>query len=152
MLIFSYLLGISFKIYNSYKYIQYEILIEAQQKEMTTEEIMKERYFDFFWNQLPMTERNNNSLFNCLFFQCKWNSVPKCCSKDDKDTSGLQIGIDGMQRGGIKYSAMNNNKNKKRWRSCLNECNNPLFQYITSANYLMLLVMIIQWGFEEEDN
>lgn len=148
MLIFSYLLGVSFKIYNSYKFIQYEILIEAQQKEMTTEEIMKERYFDFFWNLLPLTERNNNSIFDCLSIKC--DKAPYCCSKDNNDTSGLGIGIDGMQRGGIKY--FQKNKNKKLWRSCLNDCNNPVFQYITSANYLMLLVMIIQWGFEEEDN
>jgi len=122
MLVFSYLLGICFKIYNSYKFIQYEILIEAQQKEMTTEEIMKERYFDFFWNQLPMTERNDNSILECI--NC--SKIPSCCAKGDKNTSGLGLGIDGMQRGGIKYNT-ESNKNKKRWQSCLADCNNPIF-------------------------
>ena len=44
----------------------------------------------------------------------------------------------------------------KRWRTCLpslmTDLNNPFFLYMFSANYLLMLTLIMQWAIEEEDN
>ena len=78
MLIISYLLALTLKLFNSYKYAYYEIHIEAKQRNCLTEDIIREKYFDFFWNQLPLSEERSSDLQNCFWCWCKCRS--KCCS------------------------------------------------------------------------
>lgn len=36
--------------------------------------------------------------------------------------------------------------------SLIQESNNPLLEVMFSANYLLMLILILQWAFEEQDN
>ena len=147
MLVFGYILAITLKLFNSYKYAYYEIHIEARQRECLTEDIIREKYFDFFWNQLPNSEESNSDLQNCLWCWCKCRS--RCCNYGQKVVYCDEAEEALVQRGGLKYGLIKKRKDKgmKRWGSCLpsqmTDLNNPFFLYMFSANYILLLILIL---------
>ena len=64
-----------------------------------------------------------------------------------------------VQRGGLKYGIAKMKKEEKGMKkrtSCLpslmTDWNNPILLYMFSANYILLLIIILQWAVDEEDN
>ena len=166
-LIIAYIFAVTLKVYNSYKFTQFSIQLEAKQRECSTEDVIRERYFDFYWNQLPYSEERNSDLYNCFWCWCAFRSYGKkdkyylddakshCCSCRKYHTHELN---DGIMRGGFTYGLQKKkkNRNQKKWRTCLptlfTDMNNPLLLYIISANFLLMLMLILNWAFEESDN